>query len=100
MTDTTLLGTDAKNQAVFFGVTVAQVPTCYAEDDYSDPYLGAGTRVSNATPGKFQLVIQTGSATLGTDAKAEAAAPPGAGTITLPKLATPARIEAWASIVE
>jgi len=100
VTDTTLLGTNAQNQAVIFGVTVAQVPTCYATDTVSDPYLGSGTRVSDANPGKFQLVIQTGSATLGTGGKAEAAAPSGAGAITLPKLATPARIEAWASIVE
>ena len=100
VTDTTLLGTNAQNQAVIFGVTVAQVPTCYQTDTVSDSYLGSSTRVSDANPGKFQLVIQTGSASLGTGGKAEAAAPSGAGAITLPKVATPARVEAWASIVE
>jgi len=98
--DTTLLGTDAKNQAVIFGVTVAQVPTCFKEDDVSDAYLGSRKRVSDANSGDFQLVFQTGSASVGTGGKAEAAAPPGAATITLPKLSTPARVEAWASIVE
>jgi len=98
--DTTLLGTDAKNQAVIFGVTVAQVPTCYQEDVVADAFLGSRTRISDANSGDFQLVFQTGSASLGTGAKAEAAAPPGAATITLPKLSTPARVEAWASIVE
>jgi len=79
---------------------VAQVPTCYAVDTVSDPYLGAGSRVSDANPGKFQLVIQTGSATLGTGGKAQPAAPPGGGAMDLPKQAVPAHIEAWASIVE
>jgi type IV pilus assembly protein PilY1 len=98
--DTTLLGTDSKNQTVIFGVTVAQVPTCYAEEAITDAFLGGGTRVSDANPGDFQLVFQTGSASLGTGGKAEAATPPGAAAITLPKLSTPARVEAWASIVE
>ncbi|MEI9939649.1 MAG: hypothetical protein WDO69_20715 [Pseudomonadota bacterium] len=100
VTDTTLLGTNAQNQAVIFGVTVAQVPTCFAVDTVTDAYLGAGSRVSDANPGKFQLVIQTGSATLGTGGKAEAAAPTGGGVVSLPKVAVPAHIEAWASIVE
>jgi len=95
-----LLGTNAQNQAVIFGVTVAQVPTCYAVEAVADAFLGSGWRVTDANPGKFQLVIQTGSAALGTGGKAEAAAPSGAGAITLPKLAIPAHIEAWASIVE
>jgi hypothetical protein len=98
--DTTLLGTDAKNQAVIFGVTVAQVPTCYAEDVIADAFLGSHTRISDANPGDFQLVFQTGSAALSTGGKADAAAPAGAAGITLPKLATPTRVEAWASIVE
>jgi type IV pilus assembly protein PilY1 len=101
VTDTTLLGTGAQNQAVIFGVTVAQVPTCYQTDAVSDAYLGNSSRISNVNPGKFQLVIQTGAASLGTGGKLSAAsAPSGAGGIDLPKLATPARVEGWASIVE
>ncbi|HET7543006.1 MAG TPA: hypothetical protein VFK05_24200 [Polyangiaceae bacterium] len=98
--DTTLLGTGASNQAVIFGVTVAQVPTCFAEDTVPDAILGSRPRFSDANPGDFQLVFQTGSASLGTGGKAVAAATGGAASITLPKLATPARVEAWASIVE
>jgi type IV pilus assembly protein PilY1 len=98
--DTTLLGTDSKNQAAIFGVTVAQVPTCFQEDVVADAFLGSRSRISDATPGDFQLVFQTGSASLSTGGKADAAAPAGAAGITLPKLATPARVEAWASIVE
>lgn len=100
VTDTTLLGTGANNQAVIFGVTVAQVPTCQATDTVTDAYLGTANHVSDVNPGKFQLVIQTGTASLGTGGKAEAAAPAGAGAISLPALATPARIDAWASLVE
>jgi len=98
--DTTLLGTDSKNQAAIFGVTVAQVPTCFQEEVVADAFLGSRSRISDATPGDFQLVFQTGSASLSTGGKADAAAPAGAAGITLPKLATPARVEAWASIVE
>jgi len=100
VTDTDLLGTNSANQAAIFGVTVAQVPTCFAEDVIPDAVLGSHTRISNATPGDFQLVFQTGTASLGSDGKANGAAPDGAASITLPKLATPARVEAWASIVE
>ncbi|HEY3254605.1 MAG TPA: hypothetical protein VGJ91_11675, partial [Polyangiaceae bacterium] len=98
--DTTLLGSDAKNQAVIFGATVAQVPTCFAEDAVVDAVLGQGTRISDANAGDFQLVFQTGAASLGTGGLAKTAATGGAAAITLPKLATPARVEAWASIVE
>jgi type IV pilus assembly protein PilY1 len=98
VTDTELLGTSAQNQAVIYGVTVAQVPTCYTTDTASDA-LG-GTKISNVNPGKFQLLVQTGAASLGTGGQAEAAAPPGAVAITLPSLATPARVEAWAALVE
>jgi len=94
-----LLGTSAANQAAIFGVTVAQVPTCSDTDVLPD-----GTVVArNVNPGKFQLLIQTGSATIGTGGKAEAAGTTtggGAAAIPLPKLATPARIEAWAALVE
>jgi type IV pilus assembly protein PilY1 len=100
VTDTTLLGTGSDKKAVIYGATVAQVPTCYAEETSADVYLGGGTRITDANPGAFQLVIQTGSATLSTGGRGEAAAPKGAIAVTLPKLATPARIEAWASIVE
>jgi len=100
VTDTTLLGSGSDKRAVIYGATVAQVPTCFAEDTAADAYLGSSKRISDANPGAFQLVIQTGSASLSTGGKGEAAAPKGALTVTLPKLAAPARIDGWASIVE
>ncbi|HEX3851076.1 MAG TPA: hypothetical protein VHW01_08925, partial [Polyangiaceae bacterium] len=97
--DTTLLGTSAQNQAVIFGVSVAQVPTCFQVDSVPDAYLGSASQLSHITPGKPQLVIQTGSATLGAGGRANAST---AGSISsdLTVAATPAHIEAWASIVE
>jgi type IV pilus assembly protein PilY1 len=105
VTDTALLGTSANKQAVIFGVTVAQVPTCYSEDVIPDGLGNTTSRISDVNPGKFQLLIQTGSASVGTGAKAEAAGATGglgagAAAIALPALATPARIEGWAALVE
>jgi hypothetical protein len=100
VSDTTLLGSGSSNQAVIFGVTVAQVPTCFAEDVVPDAILGSRPRFSDANPGAFQLVFQTGSTSVSTGGQATAAATAGAASITLPRLATPARVEAWASIVE
>jgi type IV pilus assembly protein PilY1 len=97
--DTDLLGTSAQNQAVIFGVAVAQVPTCYATDTVPDAYLGSASQLSHINPGKTQLLIQTGSATLGTGGKADVSTT-GSSAITLPASATPAHIDAWASIVE
>jgi len=99
VTDTTLLGSSAQSQAVIFGVAVAQVPTCYATDTIPDAYLGSASQLSHINPGKTQLLIQTGSATLGTGGKADVSTT-GSSAITLPPGATPAHIEAWASIVE
>ncbi|MEO8917794.1 MAG: hypothetical protein ABI488_10230 [Polyangiaceae bacterium] len=101
VTDTTLLGTSAQNQAVIFGVSVAQVPTCSQTDTLPD-----GTnRLSNINPGKFQLVIQTGAAKLGTGGQASASgvtsgSASGAASFDVPPVVIPAHIEAWASIVE
>ncbi|MES1176714.1 MAG: hypothetical protein ABUL62_20490 [Myxococcales bacterium] len=105
VTDTALLGTSASKQAVIFGVTVAQVPTCYSEDVIPDGLGNSTSRISNVNPGKFQLLIQTGAANVGTGAKAEAAGSTGglsagAAAISLPTLATPARVEGWAALVE
>ncbi len=99
VTDTTLLGTSASKQAVIFGVAVAQVPTCYATDTVPDAYLGSSSQLRSINPGSTQLVIQTGSAKLGAGGKANVSTA-GSSAITLPPLATPAHVEAWASIVE
>ncbi len=100
VTDTTLLGTSAQNQAVIFGVSVAQVPTCFDISAVpTDSYLGGHTQLSNVNPGKFQLVVQTGAAKLGNGGKANVSTD-GTGSIDLPPLSTPSHIDAWASIVE
>jgi type IV pilus assembly protein PilY1 len=100
--DFTLLGTTkSSDQTVIFGVTVAQVPTCFDTSDVpTDSYIGGHTQISNLTPGKFQLVMQTGAANTnnvngGTNVTSD-------GTLSkdLPPLATPSHIDAWASIVE
>ena len=52
VTDTTLLGTNAQNQAVIFGVTVAQVPTCYAVEAVADAFLGSGCAGHRRQPGQ------------------------------------------------
>jgi len=105
VTDTTLLGTGADKKAVIYGVTVAMTPTCFTEDSVPDGLGHTGPRISNVNPGKFQLVIQTGSATVGTGATAQAAGSSssvgaGAAALTLPTLSTPARVEGWAALVE
>jgi type IV pilus assembly protein PilY1 len=105
VTDTSLLGTSASKQAVIFGVTVAQVPTCYSEDTIPDGLGNTTSRISNVNPGRFQLLIQTGAASVGTGGQAQAAGATsglsaGAAAISLPSLATPARIEGWAALVE
>ncbi|HEY0463885.1 MAG TPA: hypothetical protein VGC79_06735, partial [Polyangiaceae bacterium] len=97
--DTVLLGTSSDKQAVIFGVAVAQVPTCFNEETVADAFLGTHKRYTNANPGEFQLVFQTGAATPSIGGQAQTTAP-GSASITLPKLSTPARVEAWASIVE
>jgi len=99
VTDTALLGTSAQNQAVIFGVAVAEVPTCYQIDSVPDSYLGSASQLSHINPGKTQLLIQTGSATLGTGGKADVSTS-GSSAINLTVAATPAHIDSWASIVE
>jgi hypothetical protein len=98
--DTTLLGTSAQNQAVIFGVSVAQVPNCFDISDVpTDAYVGGHTQISNINPGKFQLVMQTGAAKLSTGGNANVSTD-GSISKDLPPLATPAHIDGWASIVE
>ncbi len=83
--------------AVIFGVGVAEQPTCLDESSVTDPYFGSGshTSVNSANPGKFQLVMHTGSG--GT------AVPGGQAnvlTIDLPTPPSTPRIDSWASITE
>jgi type IV pilus assembly protein PilY1 len=83
-------------EAIVFGVSVTQTPTCTETTNTNDPYFGQHTAVSKAAAGEFQLVFQTGPKA-GSQAQ-------GAKTNTItqalpaPRLST--RVDSWASIVE
>ena len=86
------------DDAVIFGVGVTQAPSCNdSTTSAGDPYFGGGTHTSltNVNPGKFQLVMHTGS---GGTAQLGAAA--NTLEIDLPSPQTTARIDSWAAIVE
>jgi type IV pilus assembly protein PilY1 len=88
------------DETTVFGVTLAQQPSCSVESlEPSDAYLGYGTHtsISQFTPGKFQLIMHTGSGS-GQGASASAA-----DNVVTKDLATPTSIttfDSWAAIVE
>jgi len=99
ITSTQLLGPSSANQTVIFGAAVAQVPTCFDSQDVpTDSYIGGHNQISNVNPGKFQLVMQYGSVNQTASTGKEEL--PQTLAVDLPQLATPSRIDAWASIVE
>ncbi len=84
--------------STIFGVGVAQLPTCNAVDTgFSDPYLGSGAHrsVTRVNPGKFQLVMHTGSggSTVG-GGKTKSL------SFDLPAPPAIATIDSWAALVE
>lgn len=84
--------------STIFGVGVAQLPTCNEIDTgFDDPYLGNGSHrsVSRVNPGKFQLVMHTGSA--GT---AVGGGKTNTLTFDLPAPPAVATIDSWAALVE
>lgn len=83
--------------ATIFGVGVAQLPTCTDTQTTTDPYLGFGTHtaLTNVNPGKYQLVMHTGSA--GSSASG------GKTNITTIDLPTPPAnvvIDSWAAYID
>lgn len=85
-------------QVTIFGVTVAQLPTCVDEVDELDSFMGNGSmhyRQRDITPGKFQLVMQTGA---GGGSDSELKTKVEAVDLESP-LATP-RFDSWAAIIE
>lgn len=94
----TAAGATGDANASIFGVTVAQLPTCATRATTSDSdFLSQGSRttISDVNPGKFQLVMHTGSG--GTQIAG------GTSRVSTINLATPAnasRIESWASLIE
>jgi type IV pilus assembly protein PilY1 len=90
-----IIGTE---NTTVFGVGVAQQPTCNVADAaIDDPFLGFGqhTSLTRINPGKFQLVLQTGSA--GT---AVAGGKTNVHTIDLETPALTSIIDSWATILE
>jgi type IV pilus assembly protein PilY1 len=84
--------------ATVFGVGVVQQPSCNQEDEsFGDSQLGYGTHtsISGVRPGKFQLVVQTGTA--GT---AVAGGSTNVHTIDLVQPPTTSLIDSWAAILE
>ena len=84
--------------ATIYGVTIAQEPTCIGTSVTSGgDYMGYGshTNITDMEPGKFQLVMHTGSG--GTQI------PGGTARVTAVDLEAPvsaARVESWAALVE
>lgn len=81
---------------VIYGVTVAQLPSC-VESASSDSFMGntQHTSVSSIRPGKFQLLMQTGTTGSVTELN-----PTGARTVDLPTPKTTPIIESWAALLE
>jgi type IV pilus assembly protein PilY1 len=90
-------------ESIVFGAGITQKPTCSADVSTTDPYLGYGahTGLADFTPGKFQLVIQTGPTRVSGGSPG-----PGLGgdintlAIDLAPPMSPARIDSWAAVVE
>jgi len=84
--------------SVVFGVTVAQQPTCSARSqETARDFLGYGIhrQITNVTPGKFELVMHTGSG----GSKVEGGSS-NVRTLELRPPASAARVEGWAALVE
>lgn len=90
---------DDTDEATVFGVTLVQQPSCSVElVESADPYLGYGshTSVTQFNPGKFQLIMHTGSRSPGASNDA-------ASDVFEKDLETPSSIatfDSWAAIVE
>jgi type IV pilus assembly protein PilY1 len=84
--------------ATIFGVTVAQQPTCATSaQEASSDFLGGRTHttLSNVNPGKFELVMHTGSG--GTQIPGGSSR---VATIPLSPPVTGTRIDSWAALLE
>jgi type IV pilus assembly protein PilY1 len=85
----------APDGVVVFGVGVTQTPSCADTTNFTDPFLGSHTAVSQASGGNFQLVFQTGKG-----GSKQAGADTHTVTQSLPSPRQTTRIDSWASIVE
>ncbi len=88
---------DSGTSPTVFGVTIAQLPTCAETTTSGDDWLGYGTHTSmtNINPGKFELVVHTGTA--------GEALPGGKTNVFKKDLPTPpafSQIDSWAALLE
>jgi len=87
-------------ETVVFGLTLAQEPSCIdtsLDDLAEDPFIAFGThtQLRGLNPGKFKLIMHTGSLDSGS-----VSATPNTQEIELETPTSIARIDSWASIVE
>jgi type IV pilus assembly protein PilY1 len=83
---------------VVFGVTIAQLPTCFNDQDQvDDDWLGYGshTAMNEINPGKFELVVHTGQAEGNVSGVST-----NAFKMDLPMPPALSSIDSWAAIVE
>jgi type IV pilus assembly protein PilY1 len=95
----------AFGQSIIFGAGITQRPTCNADATSTDPYLGSGshTGLADFTPGKFDLVVQTGPNQVtnpGSGASSSAGGITNTLAIELAPPMSPTRIDSWAAVVE
>ena len=83
--------------ASVFGVSVTQVPSCFATSASAEAFFGTATHTAlpNTTSGQIQLVMQTGR--LGTSSGTSTT---NVTTIPLASQSNNPRISSWASIME
>lgn len=81
---------------IVFGVAVTQAPSCVDTAEVTDPYLGTShTTLTSISPGRFQLVAQTGGGGV-----SEQGSQTNTITESLPTPRETTRIDSWASIIE
>ena len=87
-----------RNDAVVFGVSLAQQPTCFTtvDDAAGDDLFGyhGQTSIQQVTPAKFELVMHTSPTAPGPGQ------PVAANSIELEAPTSFARVVSWASIIE
>jgi type IV pilus assembly protein PilY1 len=92
------------NNAVVFGVSVVQQPSCYelGEEAATDAFLGFGSRkrFTNVQTGKFQLVMHMGDTAAGSSNTSNTNSGVTSNTIDLTPPANASQVTGWASVLE
>jgi type IV pilus assembly protein PilY1 len=95
---------EQSTEAVVFGVSVVQQPSCYAVNDETagDQFLGFGSqrRFTNVQPGQFQLVMHMGHTAQGTGNTNVTNSSVSSSTINLAQPSSVSQVTGWASVLE